>query len=162
MGIVLVVLHVAICFILIAVILLQAGRGQGLTGSNFSGGGVQSLFGTRAADFLTKATTVSAILFLFTCIGLDIIEAQRSRSLFEGKRPSTPVNIQQIQKVLEKIKSEGGKTTAGATAAQPAAAAAVKPATQPSPVQQATAPSAPVPAPAVQPATTTPAPAKKS
>ena len=109
MGVVLVVVHVVICFILIAVILLQAGRGQGLTGSSFTGSGVQSLFGTRAADFLTKATTISAVLFLFTCIGLDILEAQRSRSLFEAKRPSAPVDIEQIQKVLEKIKSEESK-----------------------------------------------------
>ena len=107
MTILLVVVHVTICFILIAVILLQAGRGQGLTGSSFTGSGVQSLFGTRAADFLTKATTVSALLFLFTCIGLDIVETRRSKSLFETKRPAAPVDVQQIQKVLEKIKAEG-------------------------------------------------------
>lgn len=106
MSILLVVLHVMICFILIAVILLQAGRGQGLAGSSFTSSGVQGIFGTRAADFLTKATTVSAILFLFTCIGLDIVETQRSRSLFETKKPVVPVDVEQIQKVLEKIKAE--------------------------------------------------------
>lgn len=116
MIIVLVILHVIICFILIAVILLQAGRGQGLTGGGFNSGGVQSLFGTRAADFLTKATTVSAILFLFTCIGLDIIEAQRSRSLFETKRPVTPVDMEQIQKVLAKMKAEEAKAKTAAPA----------------------------------------------
>ena len=105
MQILLVIVHVVICFILIAVILLQAGKGQGLAGASFSAGNVQSLFGTRAADFLTKATTVSAILFLFTCIGLDIIETQRSKSLFERKRPAVPVDVQQIQKVLERIKT---------------------------------------------------------
>ena len=107
----LIILHVAICFILITVILLQAGRGQGLSGANFSGGGVQSLLGTRTADFLTKATTVAAVLFLFTCIGLDMIEAQKSRSLFETARPAAPVDMQQIQKVLEKIKAEEASTT---------------------------------------------------
>lgn len=116
MGIVLTVIHVVICFILSAVILLQAGRGQGLASSSMSTGGVQSLFGTRTADFLTKATTVSAILFLFTCIGLDVIETRASRSLFEAKRPAAPVDVQQIQKVLEKIKAEqaakGGKAAA--------------------------------------------------
>ena len=105
MQILLVIVHVVICFILIAVILLQAGKGQGLAGASFSAGNVQSLFGTRAADFLTKATTVSAILFLFTCIGLDILETQRSKSLFERKRPAVPMDVQQIQKVLEKIKT---------------------------------------------------------
>lgn len=106
MTILLVVLHVLICFILIAVILLQAGRGQGLTGPGFASGGVQSLFGTRSADILTKATTVAASLFLFTCIGLDIVETRKSRSLFEAERPAVPVDVQQIQKVLEKIKAE--------------------------------------------------------
>ena len=107
MGILLIVVHVVICFILIAVILLQAGRGQGLAGPSFTAGSVQSLFGTRAADFLTKATTVAAILFLFTCIGLDVIETQKSKSLFERRRmsPVASVDAQQIQKVLEKIKA---------------------------------------------------------
>ncbi len=125
MSIVLTILHVTICFVLIAVILLQAGRGQGLTGTNFSSGNVQSLFGTRASDFLTKATTVSAVLFLFTCIGLDIMEAQRSRSLFETGRPSAPVDVQQIQKVLEKIKAD---ETAKSSAPVPPAVPTPKPA----------------------------------
>ena len=106
MAILLVAVHVVACFILIVVILIQGGRGQGLTGGSFTGGGVQSLFGTRAADFLTKATSVSAILFLFTCIGLDIYSTRQSRSLFQAKRPVAPVDVQQIQKVLEKIKAE--------------------------------------------------------
>lgn len=120
MTVVLVTLHVVICFILIAVILLQAGRGQGLAGSSFSGGGVQSLLGTRAADVLTKATTVAAILFLFTCIGLDIIEARRSRSLFDSGRPAVPVDVQQIQKVLEKIKAEAQSKEAASGETNPA------------------------------------------
>ena len=131
----LVIVHVAICFILIAVILLQAGRGQGLAGPSFTGGNVQSLFGTRAADFLTKATTVSAILFLFTCIGLDILATQKSRSLFERRRPATavPVDAQQIQKVLEKIKAgemEAPKPEAPKNQPLPPAPAAKAPTTK--------------------------------
>lgn len=134
MVILLTVVHVVICFILIAVILLQAGRGQGLAGSNFAGGNVQSLFGTRAGDFLTKATTVSAVLFLFTCIGLDIIETQKGKSLFDRQRSASPVDVQQIQKVLEKIKE--GDIPAKTGEAQQAAAEKAKeqvPATTPSP-----------------------------
>jgi preprotein translocase subunit SecG len=119
--------HVVICFILIAVILLQAGRGQGLVGSSFTAGGVQSLFGTRAADFLTKATTVAACLFLVTCIALDIIEAQKSRSLFEAQRPAAPVDVQQIQKVLEKIKAEEAGQGAGEEEAGKTVEAAAEP-----------------------------------
>ena len=106
MTIVLVVLHVIVCFILILVILLQAGRGQGLTGPTFGSGNVDSLFGTRAADFLMKATSVAAICFLLTCITLDFLEAQKSRSLLEGPRRAAPLDMDQIKKALEKIKQE--------------------------------------------------------
>ncbi|MBI3313068.1 MAG: preprotein translocase subunit SecG [Candidatus Omnitrophica bacterium] len=106
MTILITIVHVIVCFILIAVILLQAGRGQGLTGPSFGSGNVQSLFGTRAADFLSKATTVAAICFLFTCIALDFIEARKSRSLMEGARQTAPVDVDAIRKALEKVKEE--------------------------------------------------------
>lgn len=102
------IIHIVVCFTLIAVILLQAGRGQGLTGASFGSGNVQSLFGTRAGDFLTKATTVAAIGFMLTCLALDFIEVRRSRSLFSVQQPgAAPMDIEQIRKALEKIKSEG-------------------------------------------------------
>lgn len=78
-----VVLHVIVCLVLIVVILLQAGRGAGLANIFGGGGGVQTLFGTSAATFLTRATTVCAILFLLTCLSLGIISYQRGRSLME-------------------------------------------------------------------------------
>lgn len=105
-------IHIIVCFVLIIVILLQAGRSQGLTGASF-GGNVQSLFGTKASSFLTKATSVCAILFLFTCIGLSILEAQKSRSLFQAPSAKTPLDVDQIKKALAKIK----KTAPGAQAA---------------------------------------------
>lgn len=120
-------LHILVCFVLIFVILVQGGRGQGMTGAQFGSGNVQSLFGTRAADFLTKATSVSAICFLFTCIGLNIIEARKSKSLLEASRPTAPVDVEAIKKALEKVKEgqpldsvvQGGKLVE--TAEQPSA-----------------------------------------
>jgi preprotein translocase subunit SecG len=107
MTILITIVHIIVCFVLILVILLQAGRGQGLTGASFSSGNVQSLFGTKAADFLTKATTVSAIGFMLTCLALDFIEVQKSRSLFSVKQQATqPIDLEQIKKALEKVKSE--------------------------------------------------------
>ena len=104
MNLLVVCLHIIVCFVLIIVILLQAGRGQGLTGGSFGGGNVQSLFGTKASSFLTKATSVCAILFLFTCIGLNIIEVQKSQSLFKSSGAQAPLDVEQIKKALEKIK----------------------------------------------------------
>ncbi len=114
MTLFLAIVHVLVCIILIAVILLQPGRGQGLTGSSFGSGNVQSLLGTRAADFLTKATTVTAVCFLLTSIGLDFIEARKSRSLLEGVRQAGPVDLDTIKGALEKIKAEEDAGTEGA------------------------------------------------
>lgn len=123
MSIFITIIHVLVCFVLILVILLQAGRGQGLTGATFGSGNVQSLFGTKASSFLTKATSVSAICFMLTCITLDIIEVQKSKSLLEGTHSAAPVDVDQIKKALEKVKSES-QAQAGADAAN--AAEAVK------------------------------------
>lgn len=112
MSLFLTIVHVIVCFILILVILLQAGRGQGLTGPSFSSGNVQSLLGTRAGDFLTKATSVAAIGFLLTCIGLDILEARKSRSLLAGRPSEAPIDIDAIKKALEKMKAEEGAPAA--------------------------------------------------
>ena len=76
------VVHVFVCFVLIAVILLQAGRGGGLTEA--FGGAAQSMFGTRGAVYLTRATTVCAIVFMLTSLGLAFLSAQRGRSLMAG------------------------------------------------------------------------------
>ena len=131
MNILVVCIHVVVCFVLIIVILLQAGRGQGLTGSSFGGGNVQSLFGTKASSFLTKATSVCAILFLFTCIGLNILEIQKSRSLFRAPSGQAPLDVEQIKKALEKVKKtdKAGTTTATKTVlpATSKAVATVKP-----------------------------------
>lgn len=118
MTILVICVHVIVCLVLIVVILLQAGRSQGLTGATF-GGNVQSLFGTKASSFLTKATSVCAILFLFTCIGLSIMEARKSRSLYQTPGAQVPLDVDQIKKALAKVKKDG-------TAAEGAATDAVK------------------------------------
>ena len=125
MNILVVCLHIIVCLVLIIVILLQAGRGQGLTGSSFGGGNVQSLFGTKASSFLTKATSICAVLFLFTCIGLNVLEIQKSRSLFKSPGSQAPLDIEQIKKALEKVKKteKAGTTTATKTVTVPKTAA---------------------------------------
>ena len=116
MNILVISLHVIVCLVLIIVILLQAGRGQGLTGASF-GGNVQSLFGTKASSFLTKATSVCAILFLFTCIGLNILEVQKSRSLYKAPSSQAALDVDQIKKALAKVNKADQSAVAQATAA---------------------------------------------
>lgn len=117
MSILVVCVHIIVCLVLIIVILLQAGRSQGLTGASF-GGNVQSLFGTKASSFLTKATSVCAILFLFTCIGLSVLEARKSRSLFQTPSTQAPLDVNQIKKALEKAKQSQATATSVADVAK--------------------------------------------
>lgn len=76
------VIHVFVSFVLIAVILLQAGRGGGLTDS-VAGSAAQSMFGTRSTTYLTRATAVCAVLFMATSLSLAVISSHEGKSLTE-------------------------------------------------------------------------------
>jgi preprotein translocase subunit SecG len=70
--------HVLACLFLIAVVLLQQGKGQDLA-SAFGGGGTQTAFGPRgSATVLSRATTILAGLFMITSFSLSIIRPSRS------------------------------------------------------------------------------------
>jgi preprotein translocase subunit SecG len=67
---------------LILSILLQAGRGGGL--SDMFGGGVQQqqkMFGAQTNVMMARVTTFCAIMFIITSIGLGVITTQRGKSL---------------------------------------------------------------------------------
>ena len=71
-------LHVLACLFLIAVVLLQQGKGQDLA-SAFGGGGSQTAFGPRgSATVLSRATTILAGVFMVTSLALSIIRPGRS------------------------------------------------------------------------------------
>jgi len=84
-----IIIHVIICILLIAIILIQAGRGGGLVESFSS---VESMFGPKTNVFLTRSTTVLSILFFLTCVSLALLSARQSRSLMQNlKIKSTPI-----------------------------------------------------------------------
>ena len=79
-GLVLTV-HVILSLFLIAIILLQGGRG-GL-GEALGGAAAQSLFGGGANTVMTKITAVGAGLFMVTCLSLAILSTARGRSVID-------------------------------------------------------------------------------
>ena len=80
----LILIHIVVCIVLIMVVLLQSGKAADLAGA-FGGGGSQTALGSRgAATFLTKATTVSAVLFMLTSLGLAIMGSRRAGSVLES------------------------------------------------------------------------------
>src|ERR1700740_2604559 len=69
----LLIVHVIVCLFLIVVVLLQSGKAADLAGA-FGGMGSQTAFGPRgSATLLSKAPTISPILFMFTSISLSIM-----------------------------------------------------------------------------------------
>jgi preprotein translocase subunit SecG len=76
--ILLTVVHVIVCIFLIVVVLLQSGKAADLAGA-FGGMGSQTAFGPRgSATLLSKATTISAILFMVTSMSLSIMATKGS------------------------------------------------------------------------------------
>lgn len=72
-----VILHVFVCFLMIAAILLQAGKGAEI-GAAF-GGSSQTVFGSRGpGTFLSKVTVGAAIIFMLTSLGLAVLSKQGS------------------------------------------------------------------------------------
>jgi len=66
-------LHLVVCLCLVAVILVQSGKGGGLAGGAF-GGATQTVFGGRGAmDFITRATVVLGVLFFVTSLSLALL-----------------------------------------------------------------------------------------
>ena len=71
--------HVIVCIALIMIVLLQTGKGADM-GAAFGGGSSQTLFGsTGASTFLSKATTVAAIIFMVTSLALAYLSSHRTR-----------------------------------------------------------------------------------
>ena len=80
------VVHVVVCVFLIAVILLQAGKGGGMAGA-FGGAGAQTVFGGRGAQtLLGKVTSAMAAIFMLTSLTLAY-NASKSGSVIDRHGP---------------------------------------------------------------------------
>jgi preprotein translocase subunit SecG len=85
----LIVLHFFVCLILILVVLLQTGKGADLAGA-FGGGGSQTALGSRgAATVLSKATTIAAIVFMFTSLALALYSSRRTSDVLQNAPAAT-------------------------------------------------------------------------
>ena len=74
-----VVIHVLVCFLMIAAILLQGGKGAEI-GAAF-GGSSQTVFGSRGpANFLSKVTVTAAVIFMLTSLSLAYLSRERTYS----------------------------------------------------------------------------------
>ena len=83
-----VILHLFVCFLMIASILLQAGKGAEI-GAAF-GGSSQTVFGSRGpGTFLSKVTVAAALIFMLTSLGLAVLSRNQGVSSSVIEIPET-------------------------------------------------------------------------
>jgi|GEM_PF-389174 len=83
-----IIVHLIVCFALILIVLLQTGKGANM-GAMFGGAGNQTLFGnTGASTFLSKATTIAAVVFMMTSLSLAYVSRSGSDSVISDYRPA--------------------------------------------------------------------------
>ncbi|MCH7646588.1 MAG: preprotein translocase subunit SecG [Nitrospinae bacterium] len=87
-----ILLHVSVCLALIVIVLFQSGKGASI-GAAF-GGSSQTVFGSRGpASFLHKLTTVAAVIFMLTSLGLTIYKVRLGKGSIvttQGRAPAPP------------------------------------------------------------------------
>ncbi|MBN2206554.1 MAG: preprotein translocase subunit SecG [Candidatus Aminicenantes bacterium] len=127
MSVIVTVIHVIVCFVLIMAVLLQSGKAADLAGA-FGGAGSQTVFGPRGAGtILGKITTISAIIFMFTSLGLWILSGKGDKSVVSGET-APPAAATDTQKAPEAAPTT---SDAPAQAQQPSQAGQKPPASAP-------------------------------
>lgn len=132
MFVLLVILHVTVSIALIAVVLLQSGKGAEM-GATFGAGGSQSVFGAGGGStFMSKLTTGAAIIFMLTSLTLAYLSGKTgSSSIMSSRAVTKPATQKPMMPMQQPVQGR----------AMPAPAAPLQPAQQaPAP---STAPSAP-------------------
>lgn len=85
------VLFIFLCFLLVCVVLLQPGKGDGAGAITF-GGSSQSIFGSRGAgNFLTKTTAILATIFFVGSFSITKVRlaANKPTNVRENYTPPT-------------------------------------------------------------------------
>lgn len=89
------VVHVIVAVMVIALVLLQHGKGADM-GAAFGSGSSGSLFGaTGSANFLSRSTAIVATLFFLTSLGLAYFGLQQHKPASVLDRAAVPATTSQ-------------------------------------------------------------------
>lgn len=111
------ILHVIMSIALILIVLLQTGKGSDMA-SAFGGSGSQAMFGSRGpASFLNKMTTIAALLFIVTSVGLSYLSiGNNQNSVMSGlAEPAEPDQATDVP-----VPADGAAQSQESSAGQPA------------------------------------------
>ncbi|GLQ29694.1 preprotein translocase subunit SecG [Litoribrevibacter albus] len=100
MEVILLSLHVLFAVAIIALVLLQQGKGAD-AGAAFGGGGAsQTVFGSQGSgNFLTKSTSMLAALFFATSLGLAMIAKQQASAVDQVGLPK--ISVEEVAPAVE-------------------------------------------------------------
>lgn len=114
----LIVLHVAICVLLVITVLLQFGKGAEM-GAVMGGGASQAVFSSSAkGNFMSRLTAALAIGFMVNSIVLTTMKSREAkRSLFDNEAPiAAPLNSD-----MQALEKKDAPVSPAATTAEPTA-----------------------------------------
>ncbi len=139
----------AVCVLMVMIVLLQPSQGEGL-GSAFGGGISESFFGTRAMNWLARATIVLVLVYLALAVGLNKLP----RPADDGSQMPASVMPEPESESKPAEAAPGAGTETKPADAAPPAETGTKPAETVPPAGTGTKPAEAAPAPG------TPAPAE--
>jgi len=114
---VLLILHLVSAIAVIAVVLLQAGKGGGLSGAFGSGMGSETLFGSRTGDVLTRGTAIVATFFIVSSLALAYLSAKTGSTVAKDIRQQqrdekgAAEKLRQLQELLKSKAAEDATKT---------------------------------------------------
>jgi len=94
------IVHLIIALLLIALVLVQHGKGAD-AGANFGGGGgsSQSVFGSGgSATFLSRMTAIVATIFFITSLALAYMASQQAKGYQSVTKPAIEAVIEEDSK----------------------------------------------------------------
>ena len=88
------VVHIILAVLMIALILVQHGKGAD-AGASFGGGGAATVFGASGSgNFLTRLTAILTALFFITSLTLAIFAKQQTSDAYSLKSVNNTVPVQ--------------------------------------------------------------------
>lgn len=90
------VIHTIVCVCLVAIVLLQIGKGSGMSGLLGGGSSDSLISGTQGNVLLKKITAGCAILFMCTSLTLSFMSAKRKTRSLMDIMPPAPVIPQDV------------------------------------------------------------------
>lgn len=88
METVILIIHIIVAIALVALVLLQQGKGAE-TGASFGAGASQTVFGSQgSANFLSRVTAALATVFFLTSFGLAMLARQRADAMLNPDIPA--------------------------------------------------------------------------